>query len=227
MGKTIQITPEENALFDKDNGRLVERYLQNNIESTAPYVTSDLTRLNGNQETNTLISINEIISAIKSLKNDTPGETMINRTILRNLPENALIKLQGIYSHTLSMGYFPHQFKTAIIKLLPKGNLNHTNPLNYRPISLLEVTGKLLEKIVNHRLKRHLDTNNILPDSQHGFRNNRGTDTAITTIHESIAQQVSKKHQCYIILRDVSKAFDKVWHEGLKYKLLQIKLPIT
>lgn len=108
------------------------------------------------------------------------------------------------------MGYFPQKIKTATIKLIPKSNTDPTNPLNCRPVSLLEVTGKTLEKIINNRLRTHLKTN-ILNDSQHGIRMKRGTDTALATIHETIAHYTAKRQQ----LRDLSKAFDKVWHEGL------------
>lgn len=146
---------------------------------------------------------------------------------MTNLPLSALTKLQWIFNHALSTGYFPLKFKTAIIKLIPKPNTDHTNPINYRPISLLEVTGKFLEKIINNRLKYHLETHNILKDTQHGFRNQRGTDTALTTIHESIAHLTARRQQCYVILRDVSKAFDKVWHDGLKTKLAHIHLPLV
>ena len=43
---------------------------------------------------------------------------------------------------------------------------------------------------------------------------------------EDIAQQKAHKGQCHIVMRDITKAFDKVWHLGLKYKLLQLNLPI-
>lgn len=74
------------------------------------------------------------------------SETKINKTIIKNLPDSAITKLQWIFNHTLSMGLFPNKFKTVIIKLLPKPQTDNTNPINYRPISLLEVTGKILEK---------------------------------------------------------------------------------
>lgn len=125
------------------------------------------------------------------------------------------------------MGYFPIKFKTALIKLIPKPDTDQTNPLNYRPISLLEVTGKFFEKIINTRLKTHLEANNMLTDMQHGFRNNRGTDTALTTFHETLAHYTAKRKQCYVILVDVSKAFDNVWHERLQYKTAHLQLPIT
>lgn len=191
------------------------------------YDLSDTNRLQGNATIDTLISTTEIQSTIKSFKNDTPGEIPINKSVLNNLPLSAITKLQWIFNHSLSMGYFPNKFKNAIIKLIPKPNTDHTNPINYRPISLLEVTGEILEKIINNRLKNHLETHNILKDTQHGFRNNRGTDTAITTIHEHLAHYTARRQQCYVILRNVSKAFDKVWHDGLQYKIAQIHLPIT
>lgn len=125
------------------------------------------------------------------------------------------------------MGYFPDKFKTAIIKMIPKPNTDHSNPINYRPISLLEVTGKVLEKIINKRLREYLETNNILSNTQHGFRNNRGTDTALTTMHETIAHHTANRNQVYLVLRDVSKAFDKVWHDGLQFKITQLNLPMT
>lgn len=93
------------------------------------------------------------------------------------------------------MGYYPRKFKTAIIKLLPKSDTDHTNPINYPPISLLEVTGKILEKIINNRLRTHLERKNLLNDTQHGFRMKRGTDTALTTIYETIAHYTAKKQQ--------------------------------
>ena len=125
------------------------------------------------------------------------------------------------------MGYFPKKFKTAILKLIPKQKTDQTAPSNYRPISLLEVTGKTLEKIINRRLRKFLEANNKLPSTQHGFRSKRGTDTALTTIHETIAHYTAKRSQCYIVLRDVSKAFDKVWHNGLQFKIGLLNLPLT
>ena len=67
------------------------------------------------------------------------------------------------------------------------------------------------------RVNDFLTENNILKERQHGFRAYKGTHTAITTNYETIANALvdKKKKQVYMVLRDVAKASDKVWHNGL------------
>ena len=74
-----------------------------------------------------------------------------------------------LINYSLSLGHFPKVFKHVKIKLIPKSNKTPTDPLNYRPISLLEVHGKIYEKNINNRLRKHLESNGKLPSSQHGF----------------------------------------------------------
>ncbi len=88
-----------------------------------------------------------------------------------------------------------------------------------------EVPGKLYERIILARLNTFLSENNIIKDRQHGFRSHKGTHTAIITTYETIANALVNKEQVYVVLRDVAKAFDKAWHNGVKYKLLQLGLP--
>ncbi len=64
--------------------------------------------------------------------------------IIEKCTEKALDQLTNIYNACHSTGYFPQAFKKAIIKLIPKENKSPKNPLNYRPIFLLEVPGKAL-----------------------------------------------------------------------------------
>ena len=224
--EVFKISPQENLEFDRDKEAEVEGYLTHNETNTVAFERSDLNRLQGANYIDTLITKEEMKAVIKSFKNNTPGESNINKIIIKNIPERAITLLQKIFNHSLSLGYFPKKFKTALIKLIPKANSDSKDPKNYRPISLLEVPGKILEKIVNKRLRDFLERNNIITDKQHGFRTSRGTDTALTVIHESIAHHIARKSQVYLILRDVSKAFDKVWHKGLQYKISQLQLPL-
>lgn len=111
------------------------------------------------------------------------------------------------------------------MRLIPKSGKNPHLPINYRPISLLEVPGKIFERIINCRLRCHLEDNQLHNPNQFGFREGYGTTHALALASESMAQSKADNGQCHVVLRDVTKAFDKVWHLGIKYKILNINLP--
>lgn len=112
------------------------------------------------------------------------------------------------------------------LNLIPKGGKNPHNPANYRPISPLEVPGKIFERIINHRLRTFLEDSDIHNDLQFRFRPARETTHALALVTEIVAQQKADGGQCHLVLRDITKAFDKVWHLGMKYKILHLGLPI-
>ena len=70
-------------------------------------------------------------------------------------------RLLDIFNAALSSGYFPDRLKSAIINLIPKQGKSRHNPINYRPIALLETPGKLLERIISRRHRPYLEENNI------------------------------------------------------------------
>ncbi|KAF2366605.1 Reverse transcriptase domain [Trinorchestia longiramus] len=107
---------------------------------------------------------------------------------------------------------------------LPKPNTSQKSVQNYRSIFLLDVRGKLLDKILNRRITNYITIHDHYNIRQHGFRQYRGTHPAIT-LPETITINLAQKHTIDIVLRDVSKAFDRIWHSGLIYKLTQTNLP--
>ena len=192
-----------------------------------PFPTANTTRINNKNYLSREITVEEIKTFIKRSKKKTPGSTKINKIILEKCTDKALLQLKNILNACYAAGYFPNIFKEAIIKFIPKKDKALTNPINYRPISLLEVPGKIFERTILARLNNFLTENNILKERQHGFRAYKGTHTAITSIYETIANALAEKKQVYMVLRDVAKAFDKVWHNGLKYKIVRMGLPDT
>ena len=225
--KTFKISDEENRDFDINNENLVNNFINNNRDRITPYEHPDLTRLNEENYLISEIEMAEIINSLKSFKNKAPGKSGITKLILTKIPPNAWQRFQKILNLSLSMGFYTLPFKEGALLLPPKPGKDPKVPENRRPITLLEVPGKIYERIINTRLRLYLEEKNKYYKHQHGFRQNRSTETALATIYETIAiNQTDKTHQCNIVCRDISKAFDKVWLNGLKYKILHLELPI-
>ena len=203
----FRISPEENREFDINNEIRVNNFLNSNRRRIRSHETSDLKRLIEADSLIKPVQLYEIKFIIKEMKDKTPGESGIRKKIIEKLPTIALTKLRDIINHAISMGYFPERFKSAIITLVPKPNKDPTKPENYRPISLLEVPGKIMEKIINERLVRYLERNNKLNDNQFGFRKHRGTQVALATLYELIAMNQAKMGRCNVVCRDVAISF--------------------
>lgn len=214
--------PEINN-FSEDFVRNVERTVTNEYQHTISYNTGDLNRLSL-QEFPPL-TIENLLTAIKRLKHRAPGPSGITAMQIKHLPLNLKNFLLYIYNQCLSAGYFPSRLKLATLVFIPKGTSSQSSVKNFRPISLLEVQAKILDRILKERLYNSLELKNKINPRQHGFREFRGTATALAVFHETIAQKSARRMKIDVALRDVTKAFDKVWHVGLMYKLLQLQLP--
>ena len=93
----------------------------------------------------------------------------------------------------------------------------------YRPISLLPIFGKILEKLIYDSLYSHLVSHELLNSNQSGFRPGDSTVNQLISIKHTIFKAFNCNPPldvCSVYL-DISKAFDRVWHDGLVYKLKQ------
>ncbi len=223
--KIFRITPEENAKFDRENTIHVNNYLHRNQQRITPFPTENLNTLNNNNFFTRPITIQEVKRHIRKTKNKAPGQSRIIKAVIEQCPDRVIHMLVNIYNTAFASGYFPNIFKRAVISFIPKENKLLKNPINYRPISLLEIPGKLFEKILLDRLNAFLLEQQILKEREHGFSPRKGTNPAIAVTYETISNALSNKQQVTVVLRDLAKAFDKVWHAGLKYKFLHLNLP--
>ena len=209
----------EDEDFDEENLELVEAYTETHQEDLTPYHLSDDTRLENLQCPH--ITLEEVTQTIKRFKQRAPGPNNITAIQLKKLPENMLQYFVNILNASLSSGYFPRSMKHALMIFLPKGTSSQYEVKNYRPISLLNVEGKVFDRILNVRFSNYIEANRFTNPRQHGFRKGRGTHTALALLYESIANHMAHKRTTDVVLRDVQKAFDKVWHNGLRYKIMQ------
>ena len=221
--KIFTISQEENEEFDEEHEDSILDELQEQVHLLSPHHTADYTRL-ANYGHARPITVQEIKEALTLTKNKAPGISKIKKPMLVNAHENVLNNLKEIYNASLSAGYFPEAFKKAEMIFLPKPGKDKRQLANQRPISLLEIHGKLYERIINYRLVKELEERNVLSERQHGFRRKHGTQSAIATVYQYIAKARGERKHVNLVLRDVSKAFDKVWWNGLKAKILRLQL---
>lgn len=123
--------------------------------------------------------LHEITEEIKALKNNkAPGpDGYTGQTLKRNVDFFAPILLH-VTTLILKSGEFPRVLKDASVILIHKeGNIDDLS--NYRPVSLLSVFSKIVEKLIAKRLTAHLDVNHIWSEQQFGFRKKGNTQEAI------------------------------------------------
>ena len=144
---------------------MVKDYLEHNRENITPYQYADLARLDEGNILIRPIRNSDFVNIIKSFKNKAPGISGIDKIILSQLPANAIERYSLISNLTLSMGYYPLAYKNGLLIFAQKQGKDLRYPENYRPITLLEVPGKILERIINDRFMHYCETNDIL--SQH------------------------------------------------------------
>lgn len=119
-----------------------------------------------------------------------------------------------IYNKSLKEGIFPTQFKVAIVKpIFKKGNRQYLG--NYRPISIITIFAKVLEKIVKNRLITFLEENNLLSKNQFGFRKGLGTIDALYKVSKYIYNALDNNQKAIAVFLDFAKAFDTVDHRQL------------
>ena len=89
---------------------------------------------------------------------------------------------------SLESARFPDAWKDALVVPIPKGG-NLTLVQNYRPISLLPLPGKILEKLMHKQLADYIEENSLLSDSQHGFRRERSTVHSVAQLTNYISKK--------------------------------------
>ena len=167
----------------------------------------------------------ELESAIKKTKNKTSIDNNgLSNSILKQLPLEIKILILKLFNNCLSKNFIPSEWKYSKINMIPKKG-DSQNIKFYRPISSTPCLMKTYEKIILKRLKNFLDENNILIKQQSGFRTHRQTRDNLYFMNQKILEAFGKKQKVCCIFFDIQAAFDKVWHNGLLFKLYKIKVP--
>ena len=172
-----------------------------------------------------LITELELRTAANKLKNN---KSSYSDRIKKEMIKSSLNELMPIYlqlfNAVLTSGTMPQTWCDGLITPIFKRGTK-SDPSNYRGICISSCLGKLFCSILNQRLLKHIQTRDILHNSQIGFLANNRTADHVLTLRTLIDKYVNcHKTKVYACFVDFRKAFDSVWHDGLLYKLLQINV---
>lgn len=177
-------------------------YLQS-FKTLSVIVTSE-------NELNDLINLLDVAKAC--------GYDGVSNRIIKICSNGILKSFTRLINRSFSFGQFPHQWKFANVFPLFKKNSRELK-VNYRPVSLLSSLSKLCEKVIFIRLYNFLLEIRFFYKFQSGFRPGDSTINQLIYICHQIYTALENGLEARMVFLDVSKAFDKVWHKGLLYKL--------
>ena len=138
------------------------------------------------------------------------------------IKEGALILARPITqlcNLSIKLSSFPTRCKIAKLKPIYKKG-SKSDPANYRPISLLPLISKVIEKVIHDQMQNYLDNHKILYPYQSGFRSNYSTNSALTYLTNYISEGFDKGLYTGMILIDLQKAFDTIDHKLLLKKMI-------
>ena len=166
-------------------------------------------------------SIDEVQEKLQHLNiYKSTGPDMLHPRIFRALEDKLARPLTHIFNNSVETGIIPENWKSANVTAIHKKG-SRQEPENYRPISLTSVVCKTMERLIKGRLITHLEMNNLIGDSQHGFRNKSSCLTSLLDFSAQVIDTYDTNNNKVVdlVYLDFQKAFDKVPHERLMVKV--------
>lgn len=127
--------------------------------------------------------------------------------------------LTNLFNHSIQSGQVPTAWKCSSVVPIPKGIEDLSSPKNYRPISLLSIISKILERLIHSKVLKHLQDSNILSNSQWGFSAGKSTVGALLAATNDWLDILERGMDIGAVFFDITKAFDSVPHRLLIKKL--------
>ena len=145
---------------------------------------------------------------------------MISIRMLKICDKSICKPLKLIFQSCIKHGKFPNEWKMA--NVVPVHKKSDKQILeNYRPVSLLPICGKVFERLIYNSLFEYFIQNDLISPYQSGFKLGDSCTNQLISITHEIYQSFDDGFEVRGVFLDISKAFDKVWHDGLIYKLKQ------
>ena len=149
-----------------------------------------------------------------------PGPDSVPTLVLKECASELAPSVCKLFNLSIETGIVPSEWKIALVFPVHKKGKNE-EVTKYRPISLLCVISKVLERCIYDRLKDHLCA--LFHHAQHGFLKGHSTVTQLLTFYHEIGQALDKGLQTNIVILDLAKAFDSVSHLKINLQTLLLR----
>lgn len=203
----VKSLDQVNDFFANVGSCLASKISQDDTDSTPRVVTTNMPLSSMSLLDTDEAEVDNIIYNLRS--KCATGADNIPPEVLKSARHILVPPITSLCNLCLATGVFPEIFKTALIKPIFKAGDRHSVN-NYRPISILTALSKILEKILNIRLVKYLEKNNIIAKNQYGFRRTLSTENAVLELTERVVKQLDSGAKVIGIFLDLAKAFDTV-----------------
>lgn len=174
-----------------------------------------------------LVTPLEVYEIIKELPiKKSPGVDEVDTILLKNLPPKGFTHLANITNGIIKLQSYPDCLKKALIVPILKPGKSKNRADSYRPISLLSITAKVIDKIILKRIGGETKKLKIIPHEQFGFRSGHSTVSQVVRIVHAAKENINCKRNTVAAFLDMRKAFDTVWIERLLVKMWDGGFPL-
>ena len=207
----------------------VNQFIEDNYEYFYPPEDSDDYRSDMDDDHDLVADVDSdtLIKIVKFLKlGKDQGPDNIHNEVLRLGTTTSLFHhLARLFTSSIQIGYIPTAWKLATLRMLLKPDKLPSLTTSYRPISLMSSIMKLFERVIEQRLRSYLEDIGFINNYQSGFRQNKSTEDHLFRPSQSVMESFNRREHVVAAFLDVKKAFDNVWHNGLRYKIFMLDLP--
>lgn len=164
----------------------------------------------------TILGVKEVLLSLDTTKAAGPDD--VQPVLLQNCASELSPVLAELFKSCMSTSTWPKLWKTGRIIPIHKKGLR-SEAKNYRPVTLLSIISKVMERIIANHLLEHLMKNRLLSNRQYGFLKGKSASDLLTILSHKWNKALDNNMETRAIALDIAGAFDSVWHKGLLTKM--------